>query len=166
VVARRATILGSGRALARAAAALVVAFAAASGLPAVAAPAGAEPPTRASFSSAVSAWQGESAHGVAVLVPAEGRLSLSLLGSGSGAVTARATRDQAEAILKGYFDRIEGVSLRDATPPDARTYTRVYDYAYRPRGGAEKATRLSFTLQQAADGAGFVLVAVEERLRR
>ncbi len=123
-------------------------------------------PGAAQFAPAVRAWQSKSAKAVAALVPGDGRLSISLEGTGSGRVTGRPTREQAEAVLKGYFDRVEGAALKDVTPEDARAFTRTYDYTYRPRGAAERTTRLSLTLQTAADGAGYVLVAVEERVRR
>ena len=123
-------------------------------------------PGAAQFAPTVRAWQAKSAKGVSALVPADGRLSISLEGTGSGRVTGRTTREQAEAVLKGYFERVEGAALKDATPEDSRAFTRLYEYTYRPRGAAERTPRLSFTLQTAADGAGYVLVAVEERVRR
>jgi hypothetical protein len=74
------------------------------------------------------------------------------------------TRVHAEAILEGYFEDVDRVSLRDVTPPEDRGSTRTYDYSYRPRGGEACTTRLSFTLAPARDG-GFALVSVEERPR-
>ena len=122
-------------------------------------------PAAAAFAPVVRAWQSRDAKAVTALILADGRLSLSLEGYGAGRIVGRPTKENAQAILKGYFEKIESASLKDATAPEAKTFTRQYDYTYRPRGADERTTRLSFTLQK-ADDASFALIAAEERPKK
>jgi hypothetical protein len=94
-----------------------------------------------------------------------GRLDLSLFGSGDRAVSGRFSRENAEKALQKYFEALDRARLEDKTPSTTPTApTRSYDYAYRPRGGQERTTRLALTL--AADGEGrWWLVAATERQR-
>jgi hypothetical protein len=146
----------------RIALALVVVLAALA--PSTPAAAGKEGPPASAFAAAVDAWKSRDAAGVVARMQRGGRLSLVLDGAGGGRINATPTQENAQAILKGYFERIDAVTLKDVTPAEARSKTRAYDYGYRPRGGETKATRLSFTLT-AVDGGGWALVGVEERPR-
>jgi hypothetical protein len=121
-------------------------------------------PPASAFARAVGAWRGRDAAGVVAAMPAQARLSLSLDGSGGGRINAAPTRENARAILEGYFERLGSVTLEDVTPASARARTRAYDYGYRPRGGDAKTTRLSFTLVP-VEGGGWGLAGVEERPR-
>jgi hypothetical protein len=121
------------------------------------------PPVEA-FAPVVAAWSARDAAGVAAQVPDRGRVSIDLLDAGRGRVTGRVTRVHAEAILKDTFKDVDRVSLRDVTPPGDRGSTRTYDYAYQPRGGEARTTRLSFTMVAGRAG-GWALVGIEERLR-
>lgn len=145
--------------------ALLAACVAAAGLlgPVGAAAEDAGPPAQA-FAPVVGAWSARDAAGVAAHVPDRGRVSIDLLDTGRGRVTGRVTRVHAEAILKDLFKDLDRVSLRDVTPPDDRGSTRTYDYAYQPRGGEPRTTRLSFTMVPGREG-GWALVGIEERLR-
>jgi hypothetical protein len=120
-------------------------------------------PTAAAFTEVVRAWRARDAAGVVARMPKDARLTLVLDGAGGGRINATPTRENAQALLKGYFERVDAVSLKDVTPADARSKTRAFDYGYRPRGGEAKATRLSFTLV-AVEG-GWALAGVEERPR-
>jgi hypothetical protein len=116
------------------------------------------------FAGVVKAWPARDAAAVVALMPGEGRLQLSLEGAGGAKISGRFPKENAQAILKRYFEQIESARLKDATPADAKTFTRQYDYAYRPRGADERTTRLSFTLQRA--GEGYALIAAEERPKK
>ena len=122
-------------------------------------------PAPSDFAPAVSAWQTRSAAQVRRLVPEKERLSLDLEGTGDGRVAGRPTRENAEAILKEYFAKLDSATLKDVTPADSKSLTRTFDYTYRPTGAEARTTRLSFTLVALKDG-GYGLVGVEERPRK
>jgi hypothetical protein len=126
--------------------------------------AGGEGPPASAFSKAVSAWQRRDAAGVVGEVREGERVRLSLSDVGNGRINGQPTREQAQVMLKGYFERVEGVSLKDVTPADQRPTTRTFDYGYRPRGGQARTTRLSFTLTK-FEGGTWALSGVEERPR-
>ena len=121
-------------------------------------------PSAAEFDGVVSAWRARDATRVAGFVPADARVALSLDGSGSGPVTGRASRENAERILLDYFDGIQGVALVDVTPAESRLSSRVYDYTYKPKGGDRKTTSLTLTLRALPKG-GYALLEVAERKR-
>ena len=75
-------------------------------------------PAASDFAPAVSAWQTRSAAQVRRLVPEKERLSLDLEGTGDGRVAGRPTRENAEAILKEYFAKLDSATLKDVTPAD------------------------------------------------
>jgi hypothetical protein len=116
------------------------------------------------FERVVAAWQERRAAAVTARVPSDGRLRLDLLGTGDGRVEGRPTPAQAEAVLDEYFGRLDSAALRAVTPTGHRR-TRTFDYTYRPTGGVERTTRLTFTLTPLRDG-GYGLAAVVERAKR
>ena len=117
------------------------------------------------FAGAVSAWQSRNASSVRQLIPNKQRLTLDLEGTGEGRVTGRPTAENAEAVLKDYFSKVDEATLKDVTSADSKTFTRTYDYTYRPTGAAVRTTRLSFTLTPLKNG-GYGLVGVEERPKK
>jgi hypothetical protein len=126
--------------------------------------AGGEGPPASAFSKVVGAWQRRDAAGVVAEMGKGDRLKVSLEDVGNGKINIHTTREHAQATLKGYFERIESVTLKDVTPPEQRPMARTFDYSYRPRGGQARTTRLSFTLTQFQGGA-WALSGVEERPR-
>jgi hypothetical protein len=126
--------------------------------------AGDDGPPATAFSKVVAAWQARDAAGVVAQMGKDEKLQLKLDDVGNGRINAHTTREQAQAILKGYFERVESASLKDVTPPGARPKVRTFDYGYRPRGGQARTTRLSFTLKDVEKGS-WTLSGVEERPR-
>ena len=123
-------------------------------------------PSAAAFEGVAAAWARRDAAGVVALVEAgeHARLRIRLLDVGTGELDANASRAQAHAILKGYFERVEAVSLKDVDGAEERKKTRQFEYRCRPRGKEARTTRLSFTLRQ-AEGGSWTLERVEERPR-
>ena len=122
-------------------------------------------PAASDFADFVSAWQGRNAAAVRRLIPEKERLSLDLEGTGDGRVAGRSTPENAEAVLKEYFSKLEAPALKDVSPDDARISTRSFDYTYRPTGAETRTTRLSVTLK-ALLGGGWGLQSVQERVRK
>lgn len=126
---------------------------------------GDEAPGASDYAGAVSAWQSRNASAVRRLIPEKGRLTLDLEGTSGDRVTGRPTAENAEAVLKEYFAKLDSATLKDVTAADLHGFTRTYDYTYRPTGAAAKTTRLTFTLT-AQKGGGYGLVGVEERPKK
>jgi len=132
--------------------------------PARTAAAGGDAPGASDFSRVVDAWQGRRAADVAAEIPKDGRLKIDLLGTGDGRVRGQPTAEQAEVVLADYFSKLETASLVDASG-DTKSFSRTYDYTYRPTGGTSQTTRLTFTLTTLRSG-GYGLSAVVERAKK
>jgi hypothetical protein len=122
-------------------------------------------PTASDFAEFVNAWQGRNAAGIRKLIPEKERVQIDLEGTGDGRISGRSTPENAEAVLKEYFSKLEAPALKDVSPDDARTTTRSFDYTYRPTGAESRTTRLSVTLR-ALHGGGYGLERLQERVRK
>lgn len=122
-------------------------------------------PAASDFADFVGAWQGRNAAAIRRLIPEKEKVSLDLVGNGDGPISGRSTPENAEAVLKDYFSKIEAPALKDVSPDDARLPTRSFDYTYRPTGAETRTTRFSVTLK-ALPGGGYGLQGVQERVRK
>jgi hypothetical protein len=122
-------------------------------------------PAASDFGEAVNAWQGRNAAALRKLIPEKERLQIDLVGTGGGRVQGTSTPENAEAVLKEYFAKVESPTLKDVSPEDARIPTRSYEYTYRPTGAESRTTKLAITLRALPDG-GYGLAAVLERVRK
>jgi hypothetical protein len=121
-------------------------------------------PAASDFAAFVNAWQGRNAAAIRRLIPEKERVTLDLEGTGDGRVSGRPTAENAEAVLKEYFAKVETPTLKDVSPEDARTETRSFDYTYRPTGAETRTTTLSVTLR--LSGGAYVLREIRERVRK
>jgi hypothetical protein len=106
---------------------------------------------RESFQRFQGAFESRSADSVVACMAPEGTLSIALLGvAGRGEPMKK---EQAQKVLKGYFEQVSAAKLkaREGQAPDA--LVRAYDYTRRLRSGDPTTTRLTVTLKKDAAGA-------------
>ncbi len=114
------------------------------------------PAAQRMFHSFSRAWSGEDAGGVAELIPAEGRASVTIEGRG---VSSQMSRGQVEAVLSGLFSETERAAFDLSTihQTDDRSAYAVGDWVYQAgQPGQRQREKVFVVLRQAAPG-GWVL---------
>ena len=111
----------------------------------------AEVACRESFARFQRAFEARSAEAVVGCMPAEGTLTLSLIGVAGRVEPMK--REQAQKVLKTYFELLTSATLkaREGQPADA--LVRAFDFVRRLRAGDPSTTRLTVTLKKDATGA-------------
>jgi hypothetical protein len=122
----------------------------------------AEAACRESFARVKRAFESASAESVVGCLPAEGTLQLTLLGLATRPEPMK--REQAQRVLKSYFEIVSGLKLVERAGQPAESLVRAYDYTRRLRNGDPAVTRLTITLKQDAAGA-LKLHAIAETAR-
>jgi hypothetical protein len=113
------------------------------------------PAAQRTFHSFSRAWSGEDAGGVADLIPAEGRASVTL----EGGVSSQMSRGQVEAVLSRLFSETERAAFDLSTihQTDNRSAYAVGDWVYLAgQPGQRQREKVFVVLRQAAPG-GWVL---------
>jgi hypothetical protein len=105
---------------------------------------------RESFARVKRAFESASAEAVVACMQPEGTLALTLIGASARPDPMK--REQAQRVLKGYFEAVSGLKLVERPGQPAESLVRAYDYTRRLRSGDPATTRLTVTLRKDATG--------------
>jgi hypothetical protein len=105
---------------------------------------------RESFARVKRAIESASAEAVVACMAPEGTLALTLLGLATRPDPMK--REQAQRVLKSYFEQVSGPKLVERPGQPAESLLRAFDYTRRLRNGDPATTRLTLTLRKDAQG--------------
>jgi hypothetical protein len=103
-----------------------------------------------SFARVQKAFESRSADSVVACMPADGTLTLTLLGIQGRSDPMK--REQALKVLKTYFGLVTSPTLKAKEGQPADALLRTYDYTRRLKQGDPATTRLTITLKKDAAG--------------